>query len=97
MERNVRGPAASAGSGNGGVAAAEEVAVPAQDGVRVDQQSESLQCRRAQWVQEGGQQCPVGRLEPDPLGGELSLQYGELVAQYEDLGVLVVVAAWQQP
>jgi hypothetical protein len=36
-------------------------------------------------------------LEPDPLAAEVSLQHGELVAQHEDFGVLVAVAAREQP
>jgi hypothetical protein len=44
-------------------------------------------------VEQGGQQRPVGGMESDPLVAELALQHGELVAQHEDLGVLVVVAA----
>ena len=44
-------------------------------------------------MEQGGQQRPVGGKESDPLVAELPLQHGELVAQYEDLGVLVMVAA----
>jgi len=46
-------------------------------------------------VKERGQQRPVSVLEADPLVGELTLEHGEQVSKDEDLGVLVVVAAWQ--
>jgi hypothetical protein len=39
----------------------------------------------------------TGWVEPDPLLAELAVQHRELVAQREDLRVLVPVAAWQQP
>jgi hypothetical protein len=45
-------------------------------------------------VQQRGQPDPVGRVEPGPLPVELALQYRQLVAYREDLGVLVAVAAW---
>jgi hypothetical protein len=45
-------------------------------------------------VQQGRQQGPIGRAELDALVAELPPQYGDLMTQHEDLGVLVVVAAW---
>jgi hypothetical protein len=48
-------------------------------------------------VQQCGQPCPIGWVESDPLSAELAVQHRELVAQREDLRVLVSVAAWQQP
>jgi hypothetical protein len=48
-------------------------------------------------VQQGGKPGPVGLVEADPLPAELPLQYRELVAQSEDLCVLLVVGARQQP
>jgi hypothetical protein len=53
--------------------------------------------RPGEWAQQGGQQGAVGGLEPDTLVAELALQHGDLVAQDEDLGVLAVIAAGQQP
>jgi hypothetical protein len=44
-------------------------------------------------VQQRGQPGPIHRLEPDLLPVELALQYRELVAQRQDLDVLVAVAA----
>src|SRR5258705_8659163 len=43
-------------------------------------------------VQQRGQQCPVARLEPRLLSAQLALQHRDLVAQDEDLGVLVPIA-----
>jgi hypothetical protein len=44
-------------------------------------------------VQQGGQQRPAGGVQPHALVAEVTLQHTKLVAQDEDLGVLVVVAA----
>jgi hypothetical protein len=43
-------------------------------------------------VQQGGQPGPVRPGESDPVAVPVSLQDQDLVAQGEDLGVLVVVA-----
>jgi hypothetical protein len=48
-------------------------------------------------VEQGREQGTVSGLEPDPLTLKLAVQDGELVAQYEDLGGLVAVAAGHQP
>jgi putative transposase len=48
-------------------------------------------------VQQRRQQCPVSRGEPHPARTELPLQDQELVAQREDLRVLVLAAHRQQP
>jgi hypothetical protein len=53
--------------------------------------------QRRQWARQGGQQGPFGGLESDALVAELALQHDDLVSQDEDLGVLVVIAAGQQP
>jgi hypothetical protein len=47
-------------------------------------------------MQQRGQPRPIDRLEPDPLHVELALHHRELVAQRQDLDVLVSVAARQQ-
>jgi hypothetical protein len=62
------------------VAAGEQVPVPAQDRVRPDQQAQPVQAGSGEWVQQGGQPCPVGWLELDALSAELALQNRELVA-----------------
>jgi hypothetical protein len=71
--------------------------VPAQDRVRADQQPQTAEHGARERAQQGGQQRPVGGVELDALVTELVLQHAELVAQDEDFGVLVVVAARQQP
>jgi hypothetical protein len=48
-------------------------------------------------VSQRGQPCPVGWVEPNSLPVELAVRYRELVAQGEDLRVLVAVGAWQWP
>jgi hypothetical protein len=79
------------------VAAGVQVAMPAQHCVRADQQPYVLQRRPGQRVEQGGEPGPVGRFESDPLPTELALQHRKLMPQGQDLGVLVTVAAWQQP
>jgi anti-sigma factor ChrR (cupin superfamily) len=49
-----------------------------------------------QWTQQGGQQRPVGGLEPDALVAELALQHAQLVSQHKDLRVLVPITTRQQ-
>jgi hypothetical protein len=78
------------------VATGKQVAVPAQDRVGPHQQSQALQAGLREAVQQCGQPCPVGWFETDPPV-ELALQHSELMAEGEDLGVLVAVAARQQP
>jgi hypothetical protein len=48
-------------------------------------------------VQQRGQECSVGWLESDLLWAEVALQHRDLMAQREDLGVLVPITARQQP
>jgi len=48
-------------------------------------------------VQQGGQERPVGGGEPRPGRAELPFQDGDLVAQCQDLSVLVPVADREQP
>jgi hypothetical protein len=74
------------------VPASEEAAVPAKDGVGADQQPQLAKHGPGEPVQERCQQRPVGRLEPGLVGCQLALQHRDLVAQGEDLHILVVVA-----
>lgn len=77
-----------------GVVAPEEVAVPAQDGVGRDDQVQLSEPCPGEAVKEGGHQGPIG---PGEAGlGDLTLQDGELVAQRQNLDVLVDVAHGQQ-
>ncbi len=69
-----------------------EVAVPAQYGVRSDDESQSAQDFAGEGLEESGQEGPVLRCELRLAGAELPLQDGDLVAQGQDLGVLVPVA-----
>jgi hypothetical protein len=60
-----------------------QVAVPAQDCVRSDEQLQPAQCLAGQGVQEGGQQRPVDSRERHRARVEVALQYGELMTQGE--------------
>jgi hypothetical protein len=62
------------------LAAREHVTVPAKDRVRPYQQPQAVQGGSGELVEQRGQPCPVGGVEPDPLPAELALQDCELVA-----------------
>ncbi|WP_415954345.1 hypothetical protein [Streptomyces sp. KLOTTS4A1] len=70
--------------------------MPAQHGVRLDDQPESAQHPPGQRRQQRGEEGSVCWLERGFVWAELSLQGGDLVAQREDLRVLVAVAHRQQ-
>ena len=89
-----RRPAGSFSARAGGVTAADEVAVPAQNGVRGDDQLQPSQSWAGESVQECGEQGAVCPSQTRFAG--LPLQDGELMAQDEDLDVLVGVAHRQQ-
>jgi hypothetical protein len=76
-----------------GVAAAQKVAVPAQDGVGGDDQMELSQFRSGNLVEQGGEKRPVRQGEPGFV--DSALQDSELVAQRQDLDVFVGVAQRQ--
>jgi hypothetical protein len=78
------------------VAASDQVTVPLEDRVGPNQQPQAPQRRPRQRVQQRGQPRAVDRLESNLLPVELALQHRELMAQREDLDVLVAVAAGQQ-
>jgi hypothetical protein len=44
-------------------------------------------------VQQRRQPRPIGRFEPDLLPVELALQHRELMAQRQDLDLLITIAA----
>jgi hypothetical protein len=75
-------------TGDGGVAAADEVAVPAQNGVRGDDQMQLPQPGARKPVQQSGEESAVCRGEAWFAG--VPLQDGELVAQRKDLMSLSV-------
>jgi hypothetical protein len=85
-------PAGAFGSGDARVTSADQVPMPTQDRVRGDDQ---LQLGPRQPVQQRGQEPPALTRQPRPV--DLTLQHGELMAQHQNLDVLVDVAHWQQP
>ncbi|MGW7441945.1 hypothetical protein [Kitasatospora sp. NPDC054795] len=77
--------------------AGDQVTVPAQYGVGPHQQPHPTQHLRRQSLQQRGQDCPVACYEADPLAAQLPLQNADLMAQSQDLHVLLTVAHRQQP
>jgi hypothetical protein len=75
------------------VAAAQQVAVPTQDGVGRDNQVEPSQRWSGELVEQGGEERPVRPGQPGFV--DLALQDGELMAQRQDLDVFVGVARHQ--
>jgi hypothetical protein len=80
----------SLGVRDSGVAAAQQVAVPAQDGVGGDDQGEPSQRWSGDDVEQSGEKRSVRWSEPGFV--DLALQDGELVAQRQDFDVFVGVA-----
>lgn len=76
--------------------AGDQVAVPAQHGLRADQQPQAAQYVAGKPVQQGGEPRPVGPGEADFLAVQLPLEDGDLMAQGEDLGVLIARVHRQQ-
>ncbi|MEU6728458.1 hypothetical protein ABZ917_32525 [Nonomuraea wenchangensis] len=75
-----------------------QVAVPAQDGVRADEELQSAQDLAGQRGQKRGEKGPVlGRKSHSGVGAELAFKNGDLVAQGEYLHVLIPIAHGQQP
>jgi hypothetical protein len=91
----VAGP--GAGAGTGGVPARDQIAVPAEHGIGAHDQVQALEHVPREPVQQRRQQCPVSQGEPHPARADLPLQDQELVAQRENLRVLVPAAHRQQP
>jgi hypothetical protein len=91
-----RGPARAFRPGQVRVAAGEEVAVPAQHRVRAHQKPHAAQHVARQPVQQRSQERPITRVEPHLLGAQLPFQHSELVAQRQDLHILVPIAHRQQ-
>lgn len=89
-------PARALRAGASGVAAREKVAVPAQHGVRSDQQPQPAQHVHRQPVQQRCQERPVAGAEPHLLLSELPLQHRDPMAQGEDLDDLAPIAHRQQ-
>ena len=62
------------------MAACQDVPVPAQHRLWPDQQPELAQHVPWEPVQQGGQEHPVARAEPQPGRAQLPLQHRDLVA-----------------
>ncbi|MEO3871321.1 hypothetical protein ABGB18_21115 [Nonomuraea sp. B12E4] len=74
-----------------------QIAVPAQDGVRPDEKPQSAQDLARQRSDEGGEKDPVLRCESrSGVGAKLPFENGDLMAQGENLDVLVSIAHGQQ-
>jgi hypothetical protein len=84
------------GARDRGVPAGEQVSMPAQHGLRPDQQPNPAPHLAGEPVQQGGEQHPVGPGEPDLLTVQLPLQNGDLMSESQDLHVLGVVTQRQQ-
>jgi hypothetical protein len=78
-----------------GVSAGDYVTMPAQDGVRSHQQSDPTQGLSRQALEQRGEERPVDGVEPDLLSVQLSFQDADLMAQGQDLDVLLAVAQRQ--
>ena len=89
-----RWSAGSLRAGPAGVVAAEQGAVPTQDGVGGDDQVKLPQHRSGESVKQCGKERCVGWGKTGPAG--LALQNGELVAQCQDFDVFVRTAHRQQ-
>jgi hypothetical protein len=74
-----------------------QVAVPAQDGFRSHQQSQSAQHLAGQGREKGGEEGAVFGRELHPVSAELPLQDSDLMPQSQNLHVLVPVPHRQQP
>jgi hypothetical protein len=78
------------------VSLSDQVAVPAQYGVGSHDQSQPVQHLSGQWLEQRGEEGRVLGCEPGFIGAELPLQDGDLVAESEDLRILVTVAHREQ-
>ncbi|MCX4862342.1 hypothetical protein [Streptomyces canus] len=74
------------------MAAREKITVPAHHRVRPRQQPHPAQHLRRQPAQQRCQERPIAQGEPHSPAVELALQYPDLMAKSEDLGVLAMVA-----
>jgi hypothetical protein len=79
------------------VPARDQLAVPAQHGIRAHHKVQAPEHVPREPVQQRRQQRPVSRSKPHPVRAELPLQDQKLVAQREDLRFLVPAAHRQQP
>jgi hypothetical protein len=92
-----RGSADPPGAGDAGVVSGDQVAVPTQHGLGAYQQSDPAEHVAGESVQQGGEQGPISRGEPDLLAVQLPFEDHDLVPQGEDFRVLGPVAHGKQP
>ncbi|MFJ8026109.1 hypothetical protein [Streptomyces sp. NPDC096311] len=78
------------------MAARDQIAVPAQHRVRTHHQPNPVQHLGGQAVRQRCQERAIAWREPNPLATEVALQHRDLMAQGEDLCVLVPIAHGQQ-
>jgi hypothetical protein len=74
----------------------DQVTVPTQDRVRPHQQPHTQQCLLREVMQQCRQERPIPRREVDSLPVQMPLQHGDLMAQSQDLYILVPGAHRQQ-
>lgn len=89
MERTVRGLPERFGRE---AAARDQIAVPAQHRIWTHQQPHPAQHLRRQTMRQRRQERSIARGEPHPVFAELTLKHRDLMAQGEDLHILVPVA-----
>jgi hypothetical protein len=77
--------------------AGDQVAVPAQHGLRADQQPNIAEHVSGPPVQQGGEKRPISRREPDLLAVQLPLEDGDLMASGQNFRVFVPVAHREEP
>jgi hypothetical protein len=75
----------------------DQVAVPAQHGLRAGQQADVAQHVPGQPVQQRGEKCPINSGESDLLAVQVPFEDRDLVPEREDLGVFVTVIHRQKP
>jgi hypothetical protein len=85
------------GPGDHRVPVGYQVAVPAQHGLRTDQQPDAAQHVARQPVQQRGEKRPISRGEPDLLAVQVPFGDRDLVPEREGLSVFGSVAHRQQP
>jgi len=72
----------------------DEAGMPAQQGPGGDDQAQPTELPSGKQPGQGGQHRPVGPRQPRGL--DLALEHGDLMAQDQDLHVLVAIGAGQQ-
>lgn len=82
--------------GRDGMAACDQVAVPARDRVRAYQQPQSAQHVPRQPVQQGSQERAIAHCETDVFAAELASEHHDLAAQREDFRIPLPIAHAEQ-